>query len=143
MVNKYRGEVVAYYPAEAAKDTLYLGVAQVRNQTNLNAGLPRLASVVGGSHPANAQSYAELAQGYRAAGDFGRAIPLYEEAARREPTGYRLVQWGNALMEAGQFPQAETVLRRAINQSPDEPVAWGALGWVLWQQDRGPEARTA
>jgi predicted CXXCH cytochrome family protein len=147
--NKYQGEVVAYYPAPlpnksenaTPESSLYLAVAQVRDRTNLSAGLPRLQSLVDRYHPARADYYAELAQGYRASGDPARAVPLFEEAARREPTGYRLVQLGNALMEAKQFTTAEETLRRAVALSPDEPLAWGTLGWVLWQEDKGAEAR--
>ncbi|HEY7335980.1 MAG TPA: tetratricopeptide repeat protein [Bryobacteraceae bacterium] len=142
VANKYRGEVVAYYPAQTAKDSLYLAAAQIRNQTNLAAGLTRMASLVDKQHPADAAYYAELAQGYRAGGDFSRAIPMFEEAARREPTGYRLVQLGNAQMEARQWTPAEASLRRAIQLEPDDASAWGTLGWVLWQQDKGAEARS-
>ena len=85
--------------------------------------------------------YAELAQGYGAAGDWAKAIPYFEEAERREPTAFRLVQLGNALMENRQFPQAEAALRRATALAPDEPSGWATLGWVLWQQEKGAEAR--
>jgi Flp pilus assembly protein TadD len=142
--NKYQGEVVPYYPAplkDTTENSLYLAVAQVRDRTNLTAGLPRLQSLVDRYRPARADYYAELAQGYRASGDPARAVPLFEEAARREPTGYRLVQLGNALMEAKQYTKAEETLRRAVALSPDEPLAWGTLGWVLWQEDKGAEAR--
>ena len=140
----YRGEVLPYYPmplADTTRNALYTAVGQIRDRTNLKAGLARLANLLNRDHPESAAFYAELAQGYRADGDLTQAIPFFEEAARREPTGYRQLQLGNALMEAGQFAQAETVLRRATALEPDEPVAWGTLGWTLWQQNKGPEAR--
>ena len=139
--NKYHGEVIAYYPA--AQEPLYSAVAQVRNQTNLPTGLPTLASLLEQSHPAEAALYAELAQGYRSSGDYAHALPLFEEAARREPTAYRLTQLGNAQMEAQQWTQAEASLRRATELAPDDATAWGTLGWVLWQQDRSAEALSA
>ncbi len=141
----YRGEVVPYYPAplpDTPDDALYVAAAQVRNRRNLEIGLPQLASLLERTHPAQAGFYAELGQGYTAAQKPAQAIPYFEEAARREPTGYRLVQLGNAQMEAGQLPQAESTLRRAASVSPDNPAAWGTLGWVLWQQNKGAEART-
>jgi predicted CXXCH cytochrome family protein len=144
--NKYRGEVVSYYPAplpDTAQNSLSLATAQIRNQTNLTAGLPRMASLLDRYHDAEAGYYTELAQGYRAANDFAHAIPLFEEAARREPTAFRLTQLGNAQMEARQLTQAEVSLRRAIALAPDDQGAWATLGWVLWQQDKGTEARTA
>jgi tetratricopeptide (TPR) repeat protein len=142
--DRYQGEVVPYYPAPLAdtpENALYTAAAQVRDRRNLTEGLPRLAKLLEQYHPARAGFYAELALGYRAAGDFAKAIPYFEEAARREPTAYRLVQLGNALMEGRQIPQAEAALRRAISLDPNEPVEWGTLGWVLWQQDKGAEAR--
>jgi predicted CXXCH cytochrome family protein len=139
--NKYHGEVVPFYPVE--QEPLYSAVAQVRYQTNLKAGLSRLANLLDQNHPLQASFYAELAQGYRASGDFTHALPLFEEAARREPTAYRLTQLGNAQMEARQWTQAEASLRRAVELAPGDATAWGTLGWVLWQQDKGAEARSA
>ena len=142
--NFYRGEVVPHYPtplADTPENALYTAVAQVRDRRNLKEGLPRLASLLDRYHPKEPGFYAEQAQGYRDAGDLPQAIPLYEEAARREPTAYRQLQLGNALMEVQQFPQAEAALRRATSLAPDEAVAWGTLGWVLWQEQKAPEAR--
>ncbi len=144
--NKYRGEVVPYYPAhlpDSAENSLYVAAAQIRNQTNLNDGLARLAGLLEKDRSGSAGFQAELALGYRAAGDPAKAVPYFEEAARREPTAYRLLQLGNAQMEARQFPQAEATLRRSIALSPEEPLAWGTLGWTLWQQDKGSEAQAA
>ena len=141
---QYQTEVVPYYPAPLAntpENALYTAVAQVRDRRNLTEGLPRLAGLLERYHPAQAGFYAELGQGYRAANDLPKAIPYFEEAAKREPIAFRLVQLGNALMENGQFPQAEAALRRSTGMAPDEPSGWATLGWVLWQQNKGAEAR--
>lgn len=141
---RYRGDVVPDYPAplpDTPDNALYVATAQVRNQRNLDKGLPQLAGLLDRQHPPQAGFYAELGLGYAAAQKFEQAIPYFEESARREPTGFRLVQLGNAQMEARQFPQAESTLRRAITVAPDYAMAWGTLGWVLWQQDKGAEAR--
>jgi predicted CXXCH cytochrome family protein len=141
---EYQTVLVPYYPAPLAstpENDLYTAAAQVRDRRNLNEGLPRLANLLERYHPGQAGFYAELGQGYRAAGDLAKAIPYFEEAERREPTAFRLVQLGNALLENRQFPQAEAALRRAIALAPDEPSGWATLGWVLWQQDKGAEAR--
>ena len=142
----YQTVVVPYYPsplADTPENALYNAIAQVRDRRNLTEGLPRLTNLVEQYHPAHAGFYAELGQGYRAANNLPKAIPYFEEAARREPTAFRLVQLGNALMENGQFPQAEAVLRRATGMAPDEPSGWATLGWVLWQLDKGADARAA
>jgi predicted CXXCH cytochrome family protein len=143
--NRFSGEVVPYYPAplaDTSENALYTAAAQVRYGRNLTQGLPRLENLLERYHPAAAGFYAELAQGYGGAGDWAKGIPYFEEAARREPTAFRLTQLGNALMENRQFPQAEAALQRAIALAPDEPMEWATLGWVLWQQDKGGEART-
>jgi len=96
----YHGEVVPYYPAPLADtpdNSLYVAAAQIRDQRNLTAGVPQMASLIEKYHPEQPGFYAEVAQGYRAANDFPHAIPMYEEAARREPTAFRLV--GNAGMD--------------------------------------------
>jgi tetratricopeptide (TPR) repeat protein len=137
--------VVPYYPAPLADtgdDALYVAAAQVRNRRNLDQGLPQLASLLDRIHPAQAGFYAELGQGYTAAQKPAQAIPYFEQAAQREPTGFRLVQLGNAQLEAGRLPEAESTLRRAASVSPDNPLAWGTLGWVLWLEDNGAEARS-
>jgi tetratricopeptide (TPR) repeat protein len=142
--NHFSGEVMPYYPvplADTPENALYTAVAQVRDRRNLTAGLPRLEALLERHHPDAAGFYAELALGYGAAGDWAKAIPYFEEAARREPTAFRVTQLGNALMQNRQFPQAEAALRRAISMAPDEPVEWSTLGWALWQQDKGAEAR--
>jgi len=144
--NVYRGEVVPYYPAPlptTSQNELYAAVAQIRNQKNLSAGLPRLQGLIDRDHPQPAGFYADLAQGYRFAGNLGKAIPNFEEAAQREPTAFRVNQLANALMEAGQFPRAEAEARRALALAPEDAGSWATLGWVLWQQDKGTEARQA
>ncbi len=141
---RYVGQVAPYYPAPLAdtpENALYIAAAQVRYGRNLKEGLPALASLLQRYHPTDAGFSAELAQGYGAAGDWAKAVPYFEEAARREPIAFRLTQLGNALLQNRQFPQAEAALRRAMALAPDEPLEWGILGWTLWQEDKGAEAR--
>jgi len=142
----YRGELVPYYPkplADTAENALYTAVAQTQYRRNLTEGLPKLASLVGQNRPSQPGFYTELGRAYWAAGDLAKAIPQLQEAVKREPSAFTLNILGNAQMEARQFPQAEATLRRAISLAPEDPAAWGTLGWVLWQQDKGAEARTA
>ncbi len=143
----YRGEVVAYYPAQpkpAAENALYTAVAQVRDQSNLTEGLPLLKKAIEQYRPANPGYYAELAQGYVATGDAAAAIGYFEEAARRDPSSAsRLIELADALMDSRQWDKAEAQLRKATNLAPDDPRTWGRLGWALWQQDKAAEARMA
>ena len=143
----YQGEVAPYYPAKPAStndNELLIAVAQVREQSNLKDGLPLLASRIDKYHPSGPSYYAELAQGYLAAGDASSAVKNFEEAAKRDPqSASRLLEWGDALMQAGQWPLAEEKLRHATELAPDDPRAWGRLGWAMWQQNKAAEAKAA
>jgi predicted CXXCH cytochrome family protein len=145
--SSYRGEVVPYYPAQLAStegNELTVAVAQVREQSNLAEGLPRLRKAIEQYRPAAPGYYAELAQGYKAEGNPAAAISYFEEAVRREPsTAFRLIELADALMDSRQWDKAEFQLRRATTLAADDPRAWGRLGWTLWQQDKAKEARAA
>ncbi len=85
-----------------------------------------------------------MAQGYRAAGDLQRAVPAFEEAARRAPgSPIAAMQLGNALLEAGQPGKAEAVLRRATLLAPGDAAGWALLGRALLREGRGADARPA
>lgn len=145
--SSYRGEVIPYYPAKLAStadNELTVAVAQVREQSNLAGGLPRLKKAIEQYRPAAPGYYAELAQGYKAEGNTAEAILYFEEALRREPSSaFRLIELADALMDSRQWDKAEFQLRRAAALSADDPRAWGRLGWALWQQDKAKEARAA
>jgi predicted CXXCH cytochrome family protein len=145
--DSYQGEVVLYYPAKLAStadNELTVAVAQVREHSNLKAGVPLLASLIARYHPTRPAYYAELAEGYLAIGDTASAIRSFAEASRLDPdSAPRLIQWGDALMQAGQWTLAEPKLRRATELAPGDPRGWGRLGWALWQQDKAAEARAA
>jgi tetratricopeptide (TPR) repeat protein len=143
---EYRGEVVPYLPpalAPNSDDLLYGALAQIADRSNLDAGLNRLATLIGRLHPVQAGFYAGLGEGYRSAGDMPRAIASYEEAARRAPNSEIVqLELGNALMESKEWARAEAAFRTATRLRPDDAAAWGLLGWVLWQQDKAAEAKS-
>ncbi len=145
--DSYQGEVVPYYPSKLpsnADNDLTIAVAQVREQSNLVKGLPLLAALIEKHRPTQPAYYAELAQGYLAAGNTASAIRFFEEAAKRDPkSALLLIEWGDALMRAQQWAAAETRLRRATELAPGDPRGWGRLGWALWQQNKAGEARLA
>ncbi len=145
--DSYKGEVVLYYPrklATTADNELIVAVAQVREKSNLTKGLPRLAAAIEKYHPSEPAYYAELAEGYLAAENTTSAIQFFEEASKRDPqSAPRLIEWGDAMMQTGQWSASETKLRRATELAPNDVRAWGRLGWSLWQQNKAPEARSA
>lgn len=140
----YQGEVAPYYPSKPAateEDELTIAVAQVREQSNLKEGLPKLAALIEKYHPKRPSYYAELGEGYVAAGDPGSAVRYFEEASKLEPnSSNRLIQWADALGDTKQWGLAEEKLRRATELAPDDPAAWGKLGWALWQENKSAEA---
>jgi len=143
----YRGKVVPFYPAHlpaTPENDLDSAVAQLRDRSNLKDGLPRLAALIEKYRPAAAGYYADLAEGYLAAGDGAQAIPYFEESVRRAPGSMpTLLRFGNALVETRQWAKAEAVLRKVTARTADDPVAWGLLGQSLWQQDKNAEAKLA
>jgi predicted CXXCH cytochrome family protein len=144
--NSYRGEVVLYYPdtARTPEVEMYLATAQIKDRSNLEEGVRRLAMLIEKHRPAEAGFYSGLGEGYRAAGDLSKAIPHFEEATRRAPASEILwLQLGNAFMDARRWSRAEAALRRAKSLRPDDPAAAALLGWALWQQDKTAEAKAA
>ena len=117
---------------------MYEAVAQVRDGSNLPQGLPRLASLIAQQQPAEAGFYIDLAEAYRAAGDSAQAIRSYRDALTRSPASpVILLKLANTLIEAREWAKAEVMLRRAVARAPADAVAWGLLGWALWQQEKG------
>ena len=146
--NAYRGEVVPFYPSKLSpspENALDQAIAQIKDGSNIKAGLPQLASLLARYRPANAAYYyEELAEAYRSAGDAAHSIQSYEQALQHSPASPLLVlRLGNMLMEAGQLPKAEAAFRRALRLAPDDPLAQGMLGWVLSRQGSLLEATAA
>jgi predicted CXXCH cytochrome family protein len=143
--NMYRGEVVPYYPAAltaSPRDVLDRAVAQVRDGSNLKAGLPRLAALVTASSPA--EYHIDLADAYRLAFDGPRALREFEQARARDPKSVIvLLKLGNMLLDMQRWAEAEAVARSALQLSPDDPVLLGQLGWAQWQQDKTAEAKAS
>jgi len=138
----YRGPVVPYYPTKV--EALDEAVAQVRDGSNSQAGLPRLASLIAQQRPVLAGFYIDLGEAYRAAGDPAGAIRSFEAALARSPQSLViLLKLANAQIEARQWASAEATLRRATVRAPEDPLAWGLLGWAQWQQDKRAEGKAA
>ncbi len=136
----YTGEVALYYPPTTRDGDLYLAAAQVMDGANLPAGIPRLADALARRKPPEAEFYFELAEAYRKTGQNQKALPMYQEALRRN-TGLlsALRHLGVALTEAGRLAEAEEILARA----PDDASALNNLGDVYLRQGRLDRAVTA
>jgi predicted CXXCH cytochrome family protein len=145
--NGYRGEVVLYYPRELAKQRdreLYWAVAQVSQQSNLAQGIPALAAAIEKYRPEQAEYYLHLADAWSNNGQLDKAIPVYEEAARRQPDSLvALRKWGLALRSSGQSGRAIEVLKRALAVAPSDAAAWHELGLAYAAQRSTSDAIAA
>lgn len=138
----YRGEVFPYYPQ--APGALYAALAQVHDGSNLQNGIPRLASLLEQYRPPEAGFYTALGNAYRSAGQLAKALPWFEDAVNHAPAS-TIVQrnLGSAQMEMGQLATAEITLRRVTVLVPGDAQAWSMLGQVLYREGKNQEGKAA
>jgi tetratricopeptide (TPR) repeat protein len=118
---KYAGPVDLFYPI--AGDELYSAVAQVKEFTNLGAGIRRLDALLRRQKPERAEFYLDLAEAYRVDGQLEKAIPLYEEARRRDPLLARAHgQLGETLLRLNRFDEAVAVLEQGLRSIRDPEI---------------------
>ena len=143
----YRGEVVPYYPEQlphTPESDLYLAIAQVIQKSNLERGIAQLTAVIERHPPERPEYYLELAEAWRNHGPSGKALPLYEEAVRRNPRFvFGLQKLGIALRRSGKYTEAAEVLKRAASVAPDNPSTWRELGLTYQAQGKKPDAVAA
>jgi tetratricopeptide (TPR) repeat protein len=126
----YRGEVIPYYPSPP----LYLAVAKVALQNNVNQGAADLSRLLAQLQPREPEFYLALGQ---ATG----SIDAFEQALRLRPDSSRiLIALAGALKSAGEFSRAAATLRRAIQVAPDNTAAWYQSGAVDFSLGNIPEA---
>ncbi len=126
------GEVVLYYPPgpRATGDIeLYLAVAQVKQGSNLVAGVPRLEKALKKQRPKRAEYYFELAEAYSKLGQVEKAIPMYEKALSRKPDHLPSLRslWV-ALSGRGQFTRGMMLIEKTLRIARDDPVTLSHLG---------------
>jgi predicted CXXCH cytochrome family protein len=145
--NSYRGEVKLYYPQQLPKtpeNELYLAIAQVSQKSNLDEGIKQLTSAIDKLHPQRVEYYLHLADAWNDAGKPEKALPLYEEAVRREPNSpVALQKLGSSLRSAGQFTRAVAILQQALKVAPGDATSWHQIGFNNLGQGLKPEALAA
>jgi tetratricopeptide (TPR) repeat protein len=143
----YHGEVILYYPGKllsAAEQQLYLGVAQVKQNANLQAGIPRLEKAIEEYRPRRAEFYFELAEACSETGQVNKAIDMYQEALHRRPDlAPALHRLGVALSRTGQPERAFENLQRALEIAPDDAVLLNDVALVYRQLGKLAEAEAA
>jgi predicted CXXCH cytochrome family protein len=140
----YRGRVSLYYPAKlekTAENELYLALAQVKHDANLDQGLRELEATIARHASARSEFYFELAEAHRRAGNPQKAIEFYEQSCARPPADWRhFYRLGTALTTAGQAERAAAALERAMSLAPKEPAVLEAIANLLSRQGKTNEA---
>jgi predicted CXXCH cytochrome family protein len=140
----YRGRVELYYPTkleQTSENELYLALAQVKHDANLDEGLHRLEAAIARYSPARAEFYFELAEGYRRAGNLEKAISFYEQSSLRAGADWRhFYRIGTTQTAAGDPDRALRALERARGLAPKEPAVLEAIANLLARQGRPREA---
>jgi len=143
----YHGKVVLYYPRALPKtpaNELDLAVAQVSQKSNLTEGIGELAAAVEKYRPDRVEYYLYLADAWRDSGELKNAIPLYEEAVRRNPGSLIALQrLGTNLRATGQLARAAEILKRAVDAAPADAASWHQLGLVYVGQGQRSDAIAA
>ncbi len=143
----YKGDVVLYYPPRLAptpENELDLAVAQVKDDSNLQKGIPQLAALIQKYHPSDAAYYVDLADALHAAGNAAESTAMYREALRRAPTSsVILLKLGGAQIDWQQWSNAESTLRQVVEETPHDAVPWALLGQALFQENKDAEAKDA
>ncbi len=140
----YRGEVVLYYPAKLPRTPeaeLYLAVAQVKEKSNLKAGIAQLTAAIAKYAPRRADWYVELADALENDGQLAQALKRYREVVRRDPSS--AVGWqrvGTALRRLSRPAEAVPALRRSIALAPERAQTWHDLGLAYASLGRTADA---
>ncbi len=142
----YRGRVDLYYPSRLKKtpeNELYLAVAQVKHDANLDEGLRQLEQAIARHVPTRAEFYFEMAEGFRRSGNLQKAVAFYEQACLREPSDWRhFYRLGTTLSARGHADRALPALERARSLAPNETAVLEAIANELSRQGRLGEAVT-
>jgi Flp pilus assembly protein TadD len=141
--NRYRGEVVPFYPVPAANE-LIVSIAQVQDGSNLTDGLRRLTTALKTSKPAMPEPWVEYGEALRRDGQIAQSIAAYKEAIARDPSYVAaFVGLGSALQESGRRPEAAKAFNQATQAGPADPRGWSALGTVELESGHVAQARAA
>jgi predicted CXXCH cytochrome family protein len=141
----YRGAVVAYYPESldhVPDGALYLDVAQVEDDSNLEAGAERLRRDIAQSKPDAPEFCYALGTAYSKLGKPQEAIPWYQEALRQRP-GYQQAMraMAGSLEAAGDLAQAAKAGETAAAEFPPDTATLTDLGSVYLKQGRLEDAK--
>jgi tetratricopeptide (TPR) repeat protein len=141
----YRGEVVLYYPPalpSTPENDLYLALAQIREGSNLTAGIRLFEQAIEKHRPARPDFYYDLARAYSKTGDHDADIRWSREALQRDADFVpALKELAAAATAKGDLTQAAPALERVVALRPNDGNAFADLGNVYLRQGRLDEAQ--
>ncbi|MFN7923505.1 MAG: tetratricopeptide repeat protein [Bryobacteraceae bacterium] len=129
---QYRGEVVQVYPKPASRDDVYQAVAQVRDRSNLSAGVARLEAALQTSPSTSPEPWFELAEALRAVSRARDAEAAYRRAVAADanfPQAWNNL--ANLLADSGRRREAVEAFRRALTLTPWDAEVQVNLGLTL------------
>ncbi len=127
--DEYRGPVALYYPEllTGAEGELYLALAQVKQKSNLKAGIAQLTRAIQKNAPARAEWYLDLGEALENDGRVGDSLRWYREGVRRDGSAPALLRLGTALRRAGRKAEALGTLQRVAKMAPERAIVWHEL----------------
>jgi superkiller protein 3 len=115
---------------------LYVAIAQLSQGSNVSEGIARLSAAIAKYQPAGAEYYLQLADALSGAGRYREALPVYEQALRREPESVPAHErLALLLISLGQIARAEEALKWALQRAADAP-AWAEFGLIEQAQGK-------
>lgn len=131
----YHGQVAPYYPdplPHTPENNYYLALAQVRDRSDLGAGIPQLERAIHAWRPSRPEPYFELAEALRADHRTAAAIAQYREALGRDGKYVpALLSLSLVLRDAGDLKQAIAIARAATAADPKDARTWNQTGQML------------
>jgi Flp pilus assembly protein TadD len=141
--SSYRGEVLPYRLTQTLTpdDDLYTATAQVMQDSNSMAGIPRLAALIAERHPAQPEFAIELGDALHRRGAAAQAIDAYREALTHDPHSLRAERsLGVALAQAGAPDEALAEFQVALQDHPNDPLTWYETGLLHGQRGQLAQA---
>jgi len=140
----YAGEVVPYYPAtlpRTPEGELYRAVAQVKQKSNLKAGMAQLTAAIARYSPQRADWYLELAEAFENDGQLAKALPWYREVVRRDPSSaFGWQKLGTVLRRLSRHAEAVPALQRSLSLASGRALTWHELGLTYRSLGRTADA---
>jgi len=137
---EYHGEVIPYYPfplPKTSENNLYLALAQVALQNNLQKGVTDLAREMNQHPPREMEFYTALGDAWKNSRNPKAAVGAFEQAIRLKPKSVTALQLlAASLKTLGNVSRSEQMLNRALHLAPQDADIWYQYGILEAQLGR-------